>query len=109
MADYEQLRRRARTARPDGWRTGWGVLATRGVAAWITARTAAGARSADPRSMGGAPSQALSLSTTTPPVSVPDTRGGEDPPACSSFLPAATAGIIAVPGPSCSFGCLGGF
>jgi hypothetical protein len=96
VADYEQLRRRALAGRPDGWRLGWGVLATRGVVAWITARTAEPTRSADARGTAGTPSQALSLSTTTHSLPDSDTRGGEQPQACNSFLPAATADIVAV-------------
>lgn len=96
MAHYEQLRGRALAGHPDGRRLGWGVLATRGVAAWITARTATPARSADAHGTAGTTSQALSLSTTTQSLFNPDTRGGEQPQACSSFLPAATADIIAV-------------
>jgi hypothetical protein len=96
VAEYEQLRRRALAGRPDGWRLGWGELATRGVVAWITARTATPARSADAHGTAGTPSQALSLSTTTQSLPDLDPRGGEHSQACSSFLPAATADIIAV-------------
>lgn len=32
---YEQLRRRILDGEPSGWQLGWGVLAGRGVAAWL--------------------------------------------------------------------------
>lgn len=34
---YERLRERVLTGRPDGWRLGRGLLAGKGVAAWIAA------------------------------------------------------------------------
>ena len=34
---YERLRERVLTGRPDGWRHGLGLLAGKGVAAWIAA------------------------------------------------------------------------
>jgi hypothetical protein len=36
---YEQLREAVLSGRPDGWRLGHGVLATRGTVAWIAAVT----------------------------------------------------------------------
>jgi hypothetical protein len=36
---YERLRERVLAGRPDGWRLGHGLLAGKGVAAWIAART----------------------------------------------------------------------
>jgi hypothetical protein len=80
--------------RPDGWRLGWGVLAAKGMASWMCAWPTAGA-GPDPGGTPAAQPQASTLSTTTPPVSDPST-GGEDPPACPLFLPAATADIVAV-------------
>lgn len=35
IAAYEQLRERVLAERPDGWRAGHGVLATRGMVAWM--------------------------------------------------------------------------
>jgi hypothetical protein len=89
---YERLRTQVLAGHTDGWRLGWGVLATKGMAAWMCAWPTAGP---DP---GGtaAQTQAPTLSTTTPSVSIPSTKGGEDPPACAPFLPAATADIVAV-------------
>jgi len=37
---YEQLRARALSGGPDGWRLGLGVLQQRGVAAWLRVRQA---------------------------------------------------------------------
>jgi hypothetical protein len=37
VAGYEQLRERVLCGEPDGWRLGHGVLATRGMAAWMGA------------------------------------------------------------------------
>jgi hypothetical protein len=77
----------------DGWRLGWGVLAAKGMAAWMCAWPTAGAGL---DGTAGTQPQASTLSTTTPPVSIPSTKGGEDSPACHPFLPAATADIVAV-------------
>jgi hypothetical protein len=38
---YERLREAVLAGRPDGWRLGHGVLATRGTVAWIAALTTA--------------------------------------------------------------------
>jgi hypothetical protein len=38
-AGYERLREAVLSGRPDGWRLGHGVLATRGTVAWIAAVT----------------------------------------------------------------------
>lgn len=38
---YERLRAAVLSGRPDGWRLGHGVLATRGTVAWIAALTTA--------------------------------------------------------------------
>jgi hypothetical protein len=38
---YERLREAVLSGRPDGWRLGHGVLATRGTVAWIAAVTTA--------------------------------------------------------------------
>jgi hypothetical protein len=52
---YERLREAVLSGRPDGWRLGHGVLATRGTVAWIAALTAIapapqpGARAAKPQ------------------------------------------------------------
>lgn len=72
----------------DGWRLGWGVLATKGMASWMGAWPTA-ADTADRHGMAAANSQALPMSTTT-------RKGGEPCSACSSLLPAATADIVAV-------------
>ena len=50
---YERLRERVLAGRPDSWRLGHGLLAGKGVAAWIAVATALAAgprvtRSADP-------------------------------------------------------------
>ncbi|MQA60725.1 MAG: hypothetical protein GEU86_04365 [Actinophytocola sp.] len=71
----------------DGWRLGWGVLVTKGMASWMGAWPTAG-DTADRYGMAAANSQALPLSTTQ--------KGGEPCTACSSLLPAATADIVAV-------------
>lgn len=88
MADYEQLRRQVLAAQPDGWRRGWGVLAGRGMAAWITTWTTAN-DAADRHGTAAANTQALPLSP------IP-TKGGEPNSACSSLPPAATADIVTV-------------
>ena len=77
----------------DGWRLGWGVLAAKGMAAWMCAWPTA---RAGLDGTAGTQPQAPTLSTTTPPVSIPNTKGGEDSPACHPFLPATTADIVAV-------------
>jgi hypothetical protein len=79
----------------DGWRLGWGVLAAKGMAAWMGAWPTAGP-GPDPGGTAAAQPQVPTLSTTTPSVSDPGTPGGEDPPACRPLLPAATADIVAV-------------
>lgn len=88
MADYERLRAQVLAAQPDGWRLGWGVLACRGMAAWITAWTTV-SDAADRHGTAAASSQALPLSTTT-------AKGGESCSACPSLPPAATAEIVTV-------------
>lgn len=88
MADYERLRGQVLGAAPQGWRLGWGVLACRGMAAWITAWTAV-IPAADRHGTAAASAQALPLSTTP-------AKGGEPDPACRSLPPAATAEIITV-------------
>lgn len=74
--------------RTDGWRLGWGVLATKGMASWMGAWPTAG-DTADRHGMAAANSQALPLSATP-------SKGGEPCSACSSPLPAATTDIVAV-------------
>jgi hypothetical protein len=87
-ADYERLREQVLAAQPDGWRRGWAVLARRGLAAWITAWTAA-ADQADQRGTAAADPRPPSLSPAP-------RKGGESGPARGSLPPAATAGIVAV-------------
>jgi len=79
----------------DGWRLGRGVLAAKGMAAWMCAWPTVGT-GPDSGGTAGTQPQAPTLSTTTPSVSDPSTRGGEDSPACRPLLPAATADIVAV-------------
>lgn len=79
----------------DGWRLGWGVLAAKGMAAWIAAWPTAGG-GPDPGGTAAAHAQAPTLSTTTPSVSDPSTQGGQHRRACRPLLPAATADIVAV-------------
>jgi hypothetical protein len=88
VADYEGLRGQVLAAQPDGWRLGWGVLACRGMAAWITAWTTV-SDPADRHGTAAANPQALPLST-------PPAKGGEPGPACGSLPPAATADIVTV-------------
>jgi hypothetical protein len=90
---YEQLRAQVLAGHTDGWRLGWGVLATKGMAAWMRAWPTAGAGL---DGTAGTQAQASTLSTTTPSTSIPSTKGGEDPSACCAFLPAVTADIVAV-------------
>lgn len=90
---YEQLRAQVLAGHTDGWRLGWGVLATKGMAAWMRARPTAGAGL---DGTAGTQAQASTLSTTTPSMSIPSTKGGEDSLACRPFLPAVTAEIVAV-------------
>jgi hypothetical protein len=81
---YEQLRERVLAGRPDGWRLGHGVLARKGMVAWIGTWTnfasapAAGTSALDPSTAPTTPS----LSTTT---STPSTH----PSAALSSLPYA--------------------
>jgi len=77
----------------EGWQLGWGVLATKGMAAWMRAWPTAGA---GPGGTAATQAQAPTLSTSTPSMSDPSSKGGEDPRACGSFLPAATVDIVAV-------------
>jgi len=68
VESYERLRARVLAGRPDGWRLGHGLLASRGVAGWIAAgaaRTVAAARPADP-------------AATTPPARTDSDRPGAD-------------------------------
>lgn len=95
VGGYERLRAQVLAGHTDGWRLGWGVLATKGMAAWMRAWPAAGAVP-DPGGTAAAQTQASTFSTTTPSVSIPSTKGGEDCVACGPFLPAATADIVAV-------------
>jgi hypothetical protein len=92
VGGYERLRAQVLAGHTDGWRLGWGVLAATGMAAWMCAWPTAGA-GPDPGGTAAAHAQASTLSTTTPSVSIPSTKGGE---ACGPFLPAATADIVAV-------------
>jgi hypothetical protein len=39
LSGYERLREAVASGRPDGWRLGHGVLATRGMVAWMAAFT----------------------------------------------------------------------
>jgi hypothetical protein len=87
------LRAQVLAGHTDGWRLGWGVLATKGMAAWMCAWPTTNAAL---DGTAGTQAQASPLSTTTPSVSIPSTKGGEDPPACRPFLPATTADIVAV-------------
>lgn len=91
---YERLRAQVLAGHTDAWRLGRGVLATKGMAAWICAWPTAGT-GPEPGATPGTQPQAPTLSTTTPSVSDP-TGGGGDSPACGPFLPAATADIVAV-------------
>ena len=95
MGGYERLRAQVLAGHTDGWRLGWGVLAAKGMAAWMCAWPTAGA-GRDPGGTPAAHAQASTLSTTTPSMSIPGTKEGEDPPACGGLLPAATADIVAV-------------
>jgi hypothetical protein len=92
---YERLRAQVLAGHTDGWRLGWGVLAAKGMAAWMCAWPTAGV-GPDPGGAVAAQAQASTLSTATPSVSISSTKGGEDPPACPALLPAATADIVAV-------------
>jgi hypothetical protein len=84
---YEQLRSRVLTGRPDGWRLGWGVLAHRGVAAWITAWTTTATSTREGTAAANAQAAALSA---------PRQEGGQHPAACSSLPSATTTEIITV-------------
>ena len=81
---YEQLRERVLAGAPDGWRLGHGVLAGKGMVAWIGAWTtfapawAAGTSARDPST---AP-------TTTSPSTTTSTLGSH-PSAALSSLPYA--------------------
>ena len=87
-AGYELLRGQVLAGQPGGWRRGWAVLARRGMAAWITAWTAAG-NPADPCGTAAADPR--------PPFLSPESRkGGELSPARGPLPPAATAEIVAV-------------
>ncbi len=86
--DYERLRGQVLATQPDGWRLGWGVLACRGMAAWITAWTTV-SDAADRHGTAAASSQALPLSPTP-------AKGGEPCSARGSLPPTATADIVAV-------------
>jgi hypothetical protein len=92
---YERLRDAA-SCGSGGWRLGLGVLLTQGVVAWMAAWTALPASTADLGGIAAGSSRAESLSTTTPSPATTSTEGGEKSPARSSFLPAATADIVAV-------------
>lgn len=89
VAGYERLREQVLGAAPQGWRLGWGVLACRGMAAWIAAWTTP-ATAADRLGTAAANAQALL------PLSTPHAKGGEPDPACPSLPPAATAEIVTV-------------
>lgn len=95
MGGYERLRAQVLAGHTDGWRLGWGVLAAKGMAAWMCAWPTAGA-GGDPGGTPAAHAQASTLSTTTPSMSVPTMKEGEDPPACGALPPAATADVVAV-------------
>lgn len=92
-AGYEQLRAQVLAGHTDGWRLGWGVLATKGLATWIRAWPTAGAGH---HGRSGTQAQASTLSTTTPSTSIPSAKGGADSLACRAFLPAVTADIVSV-------------
>jgi hypothetical protein len=95
---YELLRAAA-VSGSGGWRHGLGVLAARGMAAWMAAWAAVEAASPEPGATAGtAPQADASLSATTPSPSTPSTGGGDagSTSACSSFLPAGTDQIVAV-------------
>jgi hypothetical protein len=95
---YELLRAAA-VSGSGGWRHGLGVLAARGMAAWMAAWAAVEAASPEPGATAGTTPQAdASLSATTPSPSTPSTGGGDagSTSACSSFLPAGTDQIVAV-------------
>jgi hypothetical protein len=86
---YEQLRDAAGSAGGDAWRHGLGVLATKGVAAWMAAWTALAVPAA---AAAGTTTAAPSASAPTP------DRGGQGASACApSSLPARTTSeIVAV-------------
>lgn len=71
------------------------MLAAKGMAAWAALEATPPERGA---TAGTTPQADASLSAATPSPSAPGTQGGDagSTAACSSFLPAATAQIIAV-------------
>jgi hypothetical protein len=87
VAGYEQLRERVRSGRPDGWRLGHGVLAGRGMVAWITAWAAIA-----PAPAPGTPAPDPSSSSAT---RTPSTSTSGPPTAALSSLPGAGQ-IVAV-------------
>jgi hypothetical protein len=92
---YEQLRAVVVGGDPSGWRHGLGVLATRGMVAWITAWAAG--LGADAHGSPGATSQADSSLPTTTAWSLPTPDHEGDPElACVSFPPAVTTQIVRV-------------
>ena len=98
VSRYELLRAAAASG-SGGWRHGLGVLAAKGMAAWMAAWAAVEAAPPEPGATAGtAPQADASLSTTTRSPSTPITGGGDagSTPACSPFLPAGTGQIVAV-------------
>jgi hypothetical protein len=92
---YEQLRAVVVSGDPSGWRHGLGVLATGGMAAWITAWSTA-SPGADAHGSPGTTSQAhSSLPTTIWSLPTPDHEGGPEL-ACVSFPAAVTTQIVRV-------------
>jgi hypothetical protein len=91
---YEQLRQAAADG-SGGWRHGLGVLATKGMAAWIAAWAALPAPAEPGDTTAATPRADSSLSTTTPSLPAPGEKGGPEP-ARESLPPAATATVVAV-------------
>lgn len=98
-ARYELLRELVRAGQAGGWRHGLGVLAARGMAAWIAAWTALPAEpqtGADASTAAGTTSQADSVPVHFDPVPDHHQEKGGLEPACVGFPPAATTAIVAV-------------
>jgi hypothetical protein len=87
VADYERLRAQVLGAAPEGWRRGWGVLACRGMAAWIAAGTAVS---------GTADQHGTAANAQALPPSPTPAKGGASGSACGSLPPALTADIVTV-------------
>jgi hypothetical protein len=90
-ARYEQARQVATGGGGEGWRHGLGVLATKGVAAWMGAWAA--------WAPGGARNQAGATPSQAEPSSSNQTqKGGETDTgsACTSFPPPAAKDVVAV-------------